>query len=102
MIWMRSRPVGGGASVRYRDRHTSVQIGGGYLPPPVYGPPVAVTGGYWLRDSCAPLPQAQVCALLTERRAEIRRLNVARQASERDALDAEAAGIDARLRADCP
>lgn len=58
-------------------------------------------GGMWVRDPCTPLPQAQTCALLSERRTAIMRKNVALQASDRDALAAEAAGIEARLRADC-
>lgn len=92
---------GGGAWVNYADRHTSVQIGGGYARPPVMYPPVYIGGGLWVRDTCVAMPRAQSCALLDARRAEIRRKNVALQASDRDALDAEAASIDARLRADC-
>lgn len=91
----------GGAWARYSDRNTQVQVGGYSPRPPVSYPPVALVGGMWVRDSCNPLPAAQMCSLLSDRRAEIRRKNVALQASDRNALDAEAAGIDARLRADC-
>lgn len=92
---------GAGAWARYSDRHAQVEIGGGHARPPIIYPPVAMSGGMWVRDSCTPLPQAQTCAFLSERRSEIRRKNVALQASDREALEAEAAGIDARLRADC-
>ena len=91
----------GGAWLRYSDRHTRVDIGGTTTRPPLMYPPVALAGGMWVRDACTPLPQAQTCALLSDRRAEIRRKNVALQPSDRAALEAEAAGIDARLRADC-
>lgn len=64
-----------------------------------HGPLIA--GGMWVRDLCTPLPQSETCAVLSERRTAIMRKNVALQASDRDALAAEAAGIEARLRADC-
>ena len=60
-----------------------------------------IAGGMWVRDPCTALPQAHTCAILSERRIAIMRKNVALQASDRDALAAEAAGIEARLRADC-
>ncbi len=58
-------------------------------------------GGTWVRDSCTPLPQDQVCDMLSSRRAGLRRRNVALQATERAQLDAEEAVLDARLRDDC-
>ncbi len=72
------------------------------LPPverPIHGG--AYAAGTWLRDICHPLPQQEVCARLRDRRHELgRRYNSALQ-SERDQIDREQRGIDARLSAVC-
>ncbi|MBX3713969.1 MAG: DUF4124 domain-containing protein [Lysobacter sp.] len=59
-------------------------------------------GGLWIRDACHPLPQAEVCARLRDRRGEIgRRFSIA-QPSERAELAREERSINARLSQDCP
>jgi hypothetical protein len=72
--------------------------GHGHRPYP--GAP-AVATGTWVRDTCHPLPQQEVCARLHDRRWElIRRYNSALQ-SERQDLTREQRGIEARLARDC-
>ncbi|KIQ95951.1 hypothetical protein TI01_2541 [Lysobacter sp. A03] len=57
--------------------------------------------GTWIRDSCAPIPQAEVCADLHDRRTALtRRYNSALQ-SERRQIDAEKRRIDERLDSGC-
>jgi hypothetical protein len=59
-------------------------------------------GQHWIRDACHPLPQAEVCARLRDRRGEIgRRFSIA-QPSERAELTREERSINARLSQDCP
>ncbi len=70
--------------------------GGGHHPGPVFVP-----GGTWIRDTCHPLPQEEVCARLSDRRYEILRRYGAALPSERRTLDLEQRGIDARLSHDC-
>lgn len=55
----------------------------------------------WVRDACHPLPQAEVCARLRERRDAIgtRRFNA--QPSDRERLDRERRAVIERLAADC-
>lgn len=88
--------------------------GGGPRPPPGHpvggGPPpggrpvrsgIYATGSTVVYDPCQPLPQAEVCARLRDRSWEIsRRYNSALQ-SERQAMDVEQRGIDARIAQDC-
>lgn len=58
-------------------------------------------GGTWVRDECHALPQAEVCARLSDQRyALIRRYNSALQ-GERRQLELEQRGIEARLSNDC-
>jgi hypothetical protein len=57
--------------------------------------------GTWVRDECHKLPQAETCARLRDRRAEIKRRFFNAMPSERARLDIEQRGIDARLDADC-
>ncbi|MGG6463253.1 DUF4124 domain-containing protein [Solilutibacter silvestris] len=92
-------PLGGGAQVHYQDRHTSVRIGqrGGIG---VY-PGMAYAGGSWVRDSCSPMPEERMCAMLSQRRDDIQRRNVLRQPSEQAQLNAEESSINARLRDEC-
>ncbi|ADV26085.1 hypothetical protein Psesu_0223 [Pseudoxanthomonas suwonensis 11-1] len=79
-------------------------------PPPGPGPapghrlphgPVLVPTGTWVQDACERLPQEEVCRHLSDRRYEILRIYHGAMPSEREALDAEQAGIDARLARDC-
>ncbi len=85
-------------------------IGGTSNPRPGTGPrplmrdinwPVASGGGQWIRDNCAMLPPAETCALLRDRRAEIRTRFFNAMPSERDVLRIEERGINARLDNDC-
>lgn len=73
--------------------------------PPHPGPPghgvVLPAGGTWVRDSCHPLPQREVCARLSDRRYEILRRYGSAMPSERRELDLEQRGIDARIANDC-
>lgn len=75
--------------------------------PPLPLPPLHERGyvghesGAWIRDDCHPLPQAEVCARLRDRRYELdRRYNSALQ-GERAQITLEQRGIDARLASDC-
>ena len=68
---------------------------------PALGPGVAIASGSWVRDTCYPLPQQEVCARLADQRWElIRRYNSALQ-SERQQLTREQRGIEARMDRDC-
>lgn len=58
-------------------------------------------GGVWIRDTCHALPQAEVCARLSDRRYEILRRYGSAMASERRTLDLEQRDIDARIANDC-
>lgn len=57
--------------------------------------------GTWIQDECHALPQEEVCARLRDERWTLgRRYNSALQ-SEREAIDRQQRGIDARLGRDC-
>lgn len=92
----------GQLDIRVDDGHVS----GGYRSGG-YGERIVPTyaglgGGMWIRDACHPLPQAEVCARLRDRRGEIgRRFSIA-QPSERAELAREERSINARLSQDCP
>ena len=60
-----------------------------------------VPAGTWVRDACRPMPQAETCARLRDRRAEIERRFFNAMPSERARLEVEERGIDARIDADC-
>ncbi|SEL55490.1 protein of unknown function [Pseudoxanthomonas sp. GM95] len=60
-----------------------------------------VVGNTWVRDTCHQLPQAEVCDRLRDRRYEILRQYHSALQSERQALDREQRGVDARLGNDC-
>ncbi|GAB3736178.1 hypothetical protein GCM10028862_20600 [Luteimonas pelagia] len=68
-------------------------------------PPIAVVhgapGGTWVRDRCYRLPQAEVCARLDDRLAEINRRFIAAMPSERDVLRDERRALEARRDNDC-
>lgn len=71
--------------------------------PPVHGGGFAgiYSSGGWVEDYCQPLPHAEVCARLRDRRYELdRRYNSALQ-GERSQISQEQRGIDARLASDC-
>lgn len=57
--------------------------------------------GTWVRDECRKMPQAETCARLRDRRDAIERRFFNAMPSERERLDVEERGIDARLAADC-
>lgn len=105
------RPHGGSVS-----GHVSIGNGGSLsfqsgspvpLPPtprPLGHPPgnvIVPAGGVWVRDECHELPQAEVCARLSDRRHEILRRYGNAMPSERRTLDLEQRGIDARMANDC-
>ena len=62
---------------------------------------IVPAGGIWVRDQCHELPQAEVCARLSDRRYEILRRYGSAMPSERRTLDLEQRGIDARMANDC-
>ena len=109
-LWVgghRPPPRGSGGSVS-----GNLTLGSGQLSirsgqPPGHGHPhphpsgPAIASGTWVRDSCHPLPQQEVCARLRDRRWElVRRYNSALQ-SERQELTREQRGVEARLVQDC-
>ncbi|HEY4530006.1 MAG TPA: DUF4124 domain-containing protein [Luteimonas sp.] len=69
--------------------------------PPHGGPQGAVAGGYVERDPCHPLPQAEACARLRDRRDTIRGRFFNAQQVERDTLRVEDRGLNARIDRDC-
>jgi hypothetical protein len=96
---------GYGGTIEYRDRTARVRIDGGRqwrVPGTVVGPSsVYAPAGTWIRDVCHPLPAAEACARLQDRRDALdRRYNSALQ-SEREAIVREQRGIDARLSGEC-
>lgn len=65
---------------------------------PVHG---GYYGGTWVRDECRPMPQGEVCNVLTGRREEIRGRFFNAQPTERAELTREERAINARLAQDC-
>lgn len=59
------------------------------------------SGGYWVRDECQALPQAETCARLRDRREDIRDRRFNAQQRERERLAVEERGISTRIAADC-
>jgi len=88
----------GNLSFQSGDSRPSRPPGGGH---PHGHVPVFMPGGTWVRDTCHPLPQEEVCARLSDRRYEILRRYGAAMPSERRTLDLEQRGIDARMANDC-
>ena len=114
-LWTLGYPVvsdgyyrsGSTSVVRHADGTTDVDVrgghdqhGGGYVRGPV--PTIAGYGaGTWVRDECHMLPPAETCARLRDRREEIGRRFFNAQPTEREQLNREQRGIDARLDNDC-
>lgn len=94
-------PIGNGGNISFQSGNPTP------LPPtprPPGHPPGGVilpAVGVWVRDECHALPQAEVCARLSDRRYEILRRYGSAMPSERRTLDLEQRGIDARLASDC-
>lgn len=93
--------IGNGGSI-------SFQSGSPTPLPPTPRPPghppgniIVPAGGMWVRDECHALPQAEICARLSDRRYEILRRYGSAMPSERRTLDLEQRGIDARMANDC-
>ena len=61
----------------------------------------APIGGHFERDPCQPLPQAEACARLRDRRDAIRDRFFNAQQVERDTLRVEERGLNARIDRDC-
>lgn len=101
-----SRP-GSTRIVRHADGTTDIDVrGGGYQHHDGYvrGPVPTIAGygaGTWVRDECHMLPPSETCARLRDRREEIGRRFFNAQPTERDQLNREQRGIDARLDNDC-
>ena len=77
---------------------------GAVVPPrprPPHGGWVGPEPGTWERDDCHPLPQAEACARLRDRREAIRTRFFNAQQRERDTLRVEERGLNARLDRDC-
>lgn len=90
------------SGVEFRIGNRTAEISGGSRIDSGYGyPPAAYGAGTWIRDTCHPLPQGEVCDRLVDRRDEIRRRFFNAQPSERDVLRVEERGINARLDNDC-
>lgn len=83
-----------GGTVRLGD-------GGATLRRPGVAPAWMAGAGTWIRDTCHPLPQAEVCNRLRDERDEIRRKFFNAMPSEREVLRVEERGVNARLDADC-
>lgn len=96
------------ARIRFHEGNVGGSVRIGDHPPrhPPHRPPGVVFApvypvGQWVRDTCYPLPQAEVCDRLRDQRYALdRRWNIA-QPSERAAIDRETRSIDARLNNDC-
>jgi hypothetical protein len=72
------------------DTRTGRRPQGGY-----YG------AGTWVYDECRPMPQEEICGVLTDRRGEIRRRFFNAQPTERAELTTEERSINTRLAQDC-
>lgn len=110
---------GGNAGTRALNDYVANRPLGGYVgaPTPRPEPPRGGVGGpdrphrpgysdfggpgTWVRDTCHPLPQSEVCARLVDRREAIRKRFFNAQERERNTLRVEERGINARLAADC-
>lgn len=90
----------GGGSFSVGSGSTQWQTEGSAYPG-TYHDVVVPGGNVLVRDQCHPLPAGEVCSILRDRRWElVRRYNSALQ-GERDAINREQRGVDARLDRDC-
>lgn len=100
---------GYGGRVDYRSGNSRVTLdagrryvspGGGYGgyggAPVVYAP-----AGSWIRDRCNPIPAAEACDQLRDRRDALDARYTSALQSEREAIVREERGIDARLGGEC-
>ena len=94
---------GYGARVEHRAGGTLIRADAGRRwRGPGYRTPVAVGGaGTWVRDTCQPLPAAEVCDLLRDRREALDRRWFSALQGDRDEIQREQRRIDARLGEDC-
>ncbi|HEY4556110.1 MAG TPA: DUF4124 domain-containing protein [Lysobacter sp.] len=94
---------GYGARVEHRAGGTLIRADAGRRwRGPGYGMPVAVgAAGTWVRDTCQPLPAAEVCNLLRDRRESLDRRWFSALQGDRDEIQREQRRIDARLGEDC-
>lgn len=96
---------GYGGRIEYRDRNARLRVDGGRawrVPGTVVGPSsVYAPAGTWIRDTCHPLPAAEACARLQDRRDALDSRYHSALQGDRDAIVREQRGIDARLSAEC-
>lgn len=74
-------------------------LDGGHVPPPIAYP--TVPAGSWIRDICHPLPAAEVCAQMRDRRDALDRRWFSALQGDRDAIEREQRSLDARLSEEC-
>lgn len=89
----------GRAEIRIEDGRVSGSLSTGGVREVVT--PAGYGAGTWVSDACVPLPQAEVCAQLRDRRDELRRRFFNAQPSERAQLSREERALNARLDEDC-
>lgn len=95
---------GYGATYERRTGDSRVRIDAGRRwRSPDYGAPMvaAMPTGTWVRDVCSPLPAAEVCGLLSDRREELDRRWFSALQGDREAISREQRRIDARLDEEC-
>lgn len=95
---------GYGATYEHGTGHSQVRVDAGRRwVGPGYGAPMvaAVPTGTWVRDVCSPLPAAEVCGLLADRRQELDRRWFSALQGDREAISREQRRIDARLDEEC-
>lgn len=83
-----------GGTVEIRQEGTTLRR-------PGVGPAWMAGAGTWIRDTCHPLPQAEVCDRLRDERSEVRRAFFNGMPSEREVLRVRERSLNARLDADC-
>lgn len=91
----------GGLEVGYGRGGWSGRWSSGSVREVVVPTPAGYGAETWVRDACHPLPQAEVCARLRERRDEIGTRWFNAQPSDRTRLDRERRAVNERIAADC-
>lgn len=106
--WVPLWTMGYGPTRRGPSTRVDVEVGGGQGRVEIdsgTGRPTPRGGYYgagtWIRDDCQPMPQGEVCGVLTGRREEIRRRFFNAQPTERAELTREERTINTRLAQDC-